>query len=364
MKTIIERLYNWYNGIKSPPEMVQIYPTNKCNLNCIFCVQRLHLYNLKDEISIQRLLEVTKEICKMGVEKILISGGGEPLLAPSKTLGIMKIVKSYRGEGCVITNNTCWKDSHLKILIEINWDKIMVSLHGSTSITHDYLTGSKHAFDRLLKNLNLLNYYKKKFNSDLPTVEFTFVLNKLNYMEVPGIISLAHELEVKGVNIEPLCINNKEAESIKLSENERKIFFKKVLPQAEKLAKKFNINTNLSKLKKAKFIEKAGKLKVEILKGCKNKGDPFLSSPCYEPWLWPKIEANGEVWPCSTVHFKTTNIKNRSFKEIWYGNVFNHFREKILQKQLPEECENCVLTHIPLQAALRSQLKKRILTEK
>ncbi|MEM5829495.1 MAG: radical SAM protein [Candidatus Aenigmatarchaeota archaeon] len=361
MESVIERLCNWYEGIKSPPEAVQIYPTNSCNLSCIFCVQRAHLYNPKEEISTKRLLEVTREICEMGVKKFLISGGGEPLLSPSKTLGIMKIIKSYGGEGCIITNNTCWKSSHLKMLIKIKWDKVMISLHGSTPETHNFLTGCNKAFTKLLKNLKLLNSYKKKFGSNFPLTEFTFVLNKLNYKEVPEIISLAYELGVKGVNLEPLCINNKEAESIKLSKDERRLFFKEILPRAEKLANKFNINTNFQQLKKVKFIEKAGKLKAEILKHCENKEHPFLSSPCYEPWLWPKIEANGELWPCSTVHFKTTNIKDKSFKEIWYGTEFENFRKRILKRELPEECQNCVLTHIPLQMELRKRLKENII---
>jgi MoaA/NifB/PqqE/SkfB family radical SAM enzyme len=363
MDTIIENLLNWYDGIKSSPEMVQIYPTNKCNLKCIFCVQRLNIYNLKEEVSKKRWLEVIEEICKMGVKKFLISGGGEPLSTPDKTFSIMKLIKSYNGEGRIITNGVLWNELFIKKTISMGWNWIMFSLHGANPETHDFLTSANGTFNKVIKNLELFLKYKRKMNCEIPSLEFTFVLNKCNFKEVPEMIKLANDFGIESVNIEPMCINNKDAEKIKLNEKDRKLFFKKILPEAKKLAKKLGIRNNFSKLEEFKLIEKAGELRNEIIKLNslkKPSKSSLLNSPCYEPWLWPKIEANGEVWPCSTIQMKTTNIKERNFKEIWYGEEFNKFRARILNFDLPEECKNCVITHIPMQKEIRKNLNEFI----
>lgn len=357
------RLYKWFNGEKAPPEMVQIYPTNKCNLKCIFCTQRVGIYNLKEEISKKRFLVIAKELCEMGVRRFLISGGGEPLCVPNKTFGIMKLIKSYKAEGRIITNGVLWNEKLVKKTIRMSWNTIVFSLHGSKAETHDKLTCVRGTFERVIKNLKMFDSLKKRMRSTFPSIEFTFVLNKWNFKEVPEMINLVNELGVESINVEPMTINNKEAERIKLDEKGRRFFFKKILPKAKSLAKSLNIRNNFSKLEEFTLIEKAGEVRDEILKlnNLKKPEKPsLLNSPCYEPWLWPKVEANGEVWPCSTVQLKNTNIKDRSFKEIWYGKEFNKFRKRILNFDLPEECKNCVLTHIPLQRKIREKLNEFI----
>jgi len=64
MDQISEKLFKWFNGSKAPPDMVQIYPTNRCNLECIFCTQRLNTYNLEEEVSNKKFLEDLKKVCE------------------------------------------------------------------------------------------------------------------------------------------------------------------------------------------------------------------------------------------------------------------------------------------------------------
>lgn len=352
---LIERLVEWYRGGKPGPDMVQIYPTNRCNLKCIFCAQRLNLYDLSKEVKHRRWLEITKEICGLGVREILISGGGEPLCVPKTVMKMMEIIKRANVEGRIITNGTLWTETLIKKTIEIGWDHVIFSVDGIGS-THDYLRGVKGTFNKILKNITIFRKLKKKLGSDKPFLEFTFVLNALNYKEVPKMIELANQLDVVHLNVEPVCVNNPFVEKIKMNVQMRNEFFTKILPIAEKLSKKLDITNNFESLKKVRIIEKTGKLRKLIMKG---KSSDFWNLPCYEPWLWPKIEANGEVWPCSTVGLKE-NIKEKSFKEIWFGETFNNFRGRIVKGELPEACENCVLTHLVFSREISKKLKKRL----
>jgi len=369
---ILKSLIYWSKGIKQPPDQVQIYPTNKCNLNCLFCCQQLGEYNIHKDVTKKKWLEVAEELCTMGVKNILISGGGEPLLS-NATIEMMELFKKNNVIGRMIHNGTLWTDTLINRTISIGWDSLIFSIDGLEK-THDFLRGKKDSFSKIIENIRRFNYIKLKLNKIKPIIETTTVLTVYNYKEIPNFVMFADSLDIKNITVEPVCVNNPSVEKMKLNKEQRTEFLEKILPKAEKIAKQRGISTNFHKLKEVKVIEKTGNLKDEILKGNKQinqetfiKNLPeslkrFINLPCYEPWLWPKIEANGEVWPCSTVPLKE-NIKEKSFREIWYGSEFAKFRDRIMNKDLPESCSNCVLTHLETNSKIRNPLLNLIQTK-
>lgn len=350
--SVVKKLINWNNGKKSGPDAVQIYPTNGCNLKCIFCVQQTGIYDLKDTISKNRWFEVVREICDMKPREILISGGGEPLFTPDVTLGIMKIIKDFGITGRIITNGTLWTESIIKETIEMSWDHVIFSIDGLEK-THDFLRGVEGSFKKTVETMRIFNTIKERMKKNKPLLEITTVLNTYNYKEIPFLIELGNSLKLSSINIEPLCINNPEDTKLRLDIEQRKEFFKDVLPKAKRSAEKYDIFNNFDRLERVRVIEKAGELKNTIIK---DSSSEFFDAACFEPWIWPKIEANGEVWPCSTVSLKE-NINDKSFSEIWFGKKFDEFRKKILNKELPEECNNCVITHIEKTESIKQKLK-------
>jgi MoaA/NifB/PqqE/SkfB family radical SAM enzyme len=355
---VIKRLIIWSNRGNAPPEMVQIYPTNKCNLRCIFCYQQLQKYDIDDIVPKERWLEIIEEICKLGVKKILISGGGEPLAEPDLTLKIMQKAKNFKIEGRMITNGTLWTDDSIKKTVRMGWDALMFSIDAPDEKTHDYLRGIKSSFKKSIDNIKKFQYWKERYNSYKPKIEFTTVLNIFNYRKVPGMVKLAKTLGVTSVSVEPVCVNNPDVEKMKLQKKEREEFFKVILPKMQEMAQKFGISTNCNILKEVKEFEKTGNLKDMISQSVK-KGkskNPFLNLPCYEPWIWPKIEANGDVWPCSTTPLKV-NIRDKDFKDIWFGSEFENFRKNIMNGKLSESCSNCVATHLAINKKIRKKLR-------
>lgn len=355
MDSIAERLTAWYNGEKNSPDMVQIYPTNGCNLKCIFCVQQLGIYDLGDTVSKKRWFETTREICEMRPREILISGGGEPLFTPELTIGIMEIIKKNGISGRLITNGTLWRESDIKKVVDIDWDHVIFSIDGLEK-THDFLRGVEGCFKKILEAVKLFNETKQRLTRSKPSLEMTTVLNIHNYKEIVPMVELASSLKLKSMNLEPICINNPEDAKLRLDLKKRIEFFEGILPDAKRMAEKYGIGNNFESLEKIKSIEKTGELKEIILK---KSGPDFLDSPCFEPWIWPKIEANGEVWPCSTVSLKE-NIREKSFKEIWFGEKFKKFRDRILRNDLPEGCNNCVITHTEKTNMIREKLRFKI----
>lgn len=352
---IIDRLIRWKKGEKAGPEKVQIYPTNLCNLNCVFCAQQNQDYGYENELSDKKWIDVIKEIIDLGTNRILISGGGEPFSRPGLTLKIMKIVKENNLKGRLITNGTLLNKKIIKEIVDIGWNSIVFSIDAPDAKTHDRLRGSKGCFKKAIDNLNNLNQLRRKEETD---IEINFVINKLNFKKIPEMILFSLKNELDSINFEPLTINNPKDEELKLNKGERKQLAKKIVPQALKLlqGKQNNLSHNLNQLKNIK-MEKAGEMKNEIVKK-ERENKEFEDSPCFEPWLWPKIEANGDVWPCSTAPLKE-NVKEKDFADIWFGKEFDRFREKIKSGEMTEHCDNCVTTHIEFNKKIRNELRSQ-----
>ena len=366
MERIISRLVEWAKGRKAPPQRVLIYPTNRCNLRCPFCYQRLKPYDYSKDLPKQRWLELTEELCKMAVDIIQISGGGEPLMVPDTTIEMMKTIKKFNVTGRLVNNGTMWRESDIKTTVEIGWDNVIFSVDGATPKVNDKSRGVKGTLVKILKNIKLFNEYKRKLKKEIPLLEFSTVVSKFNYFQLGEIIKLAHKLKISNITFEPVFVSNPNVEKIKVTKKERNFIMKKI-PKWKRIADKFKISTNLDVLFKVKEIEKTGHLKEKILDITESKKarHPFLKAPCFEPWLWPKIEADGRVGPCSTIFLsdfckKEVSVRHRSFKSIWYGKEFTAFRRMMLSGKLFDACKNCVSTHLDWNEKIRNELAKRL----
>lgn len=361
----IDSLVKWSKGKKAPPHKVLVYPTNKCNLNCPFCFQRLNPYDYSKDLSKERWIELTKELCEMGVNIIQISGGGEPLMTSDTTLRMMGTIKENETTGRMVNNGTLWKEEDIRKVVEIGWDNIIFSVDGAISKVNDKSRGVNGTFQKAVKNIKLFNHYKKTLRKDIPFLEFSTVVSKINFFQLDEIIKLAHNLNVSNITFEPVFVSNPSVEKLKVSQKEREFVMKKI-PEWEKLADSLKVSTNLDAVFEVKEIEKTGKLKEKIFEVSKTESlNSFLKIPCFEPWIWPKIEADGRVGPCSTIFLsdfckKEVSVKERSFEEVWYGEEFNAFRKMILSGKLCDACSNCVSTHLSWNSRIRKELKKAL----
>ena len=171
-------------------------------------------------------------------------------------------------------------------------------------------------------------------------------------------VDLAAANGIAHLNLEPVCFNNPYVEHIRLGEQEREELQSELLPPALERATGYGLSTNIRALMDIRQVEKAGEMREFILNRLDEPvpGRPLRELACYEPWLWPKIEANGDVWPCSTVPLGE-NILERSFTSIWDGEVFREYRRRIMERDLPESCRNCVVSHLTSNSEIRKLMR-------
>jgi len=363
MESITHRLAEWARGRKAPPHKVLIYPTNRCNLKCPFCFQRLEPYDYSKDLPRQRWFELTEELCKMGVDIIQISGGGEPMIVPDTTLNMMEIIKDHGIVGRIVNNGTLWKEEDVKRAVEIGWDNVIFSVDGATPEVNDRSRGVDGTLNKTVKSIEIFNQYKKRLGVGAPLLEFSTVVSKFNFSQLGEIITLAHRLKVCNITFEPVFVSNPSVEELKVSQRGREFIMGKI-GYWKKLSKSLGVSTNLDDVFEVGEIEKTGNLKEKILEISKSEvSHPFLRIPCFEPWIWPKIEADGRVGPCSTIFLsdfckKDVNVNKRSFEDVWYGEQFNEFRKSVICGNLFEACANCVSTHLSWNSRIREELGK------
>lgn len=363
METIIHKLNEWVRGGKASPHKILIYPTNRCNLKCPFCFQRLDPYDYSQDLSHERWIELANELCEMGVNIIQISGGGEPMIFPGTTIKMMEIIKDHGVTGRLVNNGTLWRDDNIKQVIEMGWDNVIFSVDGATPEINDQSRGVNGTFQKIVNNIKLFNRHKQLFKKDIPFLEFSTVVSKINFSQLDEIIKLAYNLKVHNITFEPVFVSNPNVEKLKVSQKERDFIMGKIA-EWKNLANSLGISTNLDTLLEVREIEKTGNLKEKIFEISKiESSHPFLRIPCFEPWIWPKIEADGRVGPCSTIFLsdfckKEVSVRERSFEDVWYGEEFEDFRKIIISGNLFDACANCVSTHLHWNLKIRDELKK------
>ncbi|MFB6076125.1 MAG: radical SAM protein, partial [Candidatus Aenigmatarchaeota archaeon] len=159
---IINKLEKWNEDKVAGPHKVHLYPTNRCNLRCPFCYQQLNPYDYSNVLSKEKWISIVKELCEMNVDVVRISGGGEPLLVPEKTLPMMKEVKKHSITGRMTTNGTLFDEEKILETVKMGWDHVVFSVDGPNSRTHDFHRGRKGTFGKVIKNIEKFNEIKSQ----------------------------------------------------------------------------------------------------------------------------------------------------------------------------------------------------------
>lgn len=351
----IKRIKNWMSGIPDNPITLELNPTNKCNSKCLSCWLREFEPEKNEELTSKELLKIIKEASDLGVKEVRIPGSGEPLTKP-KIMEVLKAIKKNNMHGLLITNGTLLDENKIEELVAIEWDCLTISLDAPDAQTNDYLRGLNRYFIKVIKNLELLKKIKNVEKKDKPLLRLNIVLSNKNYNKIKGLFELADKYGIKDVQIQTITVWGKAGEKLRLNKKEMKEF-QASIEDIKRFADEKGIWTNIETFKDSDLIEKTDKMDEVIQKKSKEE-NAFLNLPCFEPWYNMIILPNGTVAPCSISGGKEGDtLKNKTLKEVWFGEKFNTFRQNLLNNQLPEYCKTCcVAVHIENQR-IKKELK-------
>jgi len=317
---VVKRLVNWSYGKPSPPFKLEMWIPSGCNLKCKFC-NRWRIKDI-DGISDELIMSILKEAHSLGIKDFVISGFGEPFIRKPFLNILLKEVKNYEMNGCIVTNGTLLKKEDLEFLIDIKWNSVFFSLESCEASSHDSIVGMESAFGKLIQNVSNLSNIKEMTGSEYPIIHINVVLAKWNFKEVEDFIKLAKQSGVNKIDFQSLM-------SVKGNWGINKLeSFKKEVSSAVDLAKEYNIETNLDSFTDIDYIKYSNEVEKILSKDLEGK-EGFLSIPCYLPWWGMMITHNGKVGPCALLAERSKfDIYSSTLEDLWF-NKFDFFRKQM-----------------------------------
>lgn len=363
----IIRLLNWYEGKKQAPFKIDIEIHRRCNLKCLSCSRRadkkydyINEFSETIEMPKEKWLSIVDQAAELGVREWHIAGGGDPPFLAEVTFPVLERIKKHGMYGILTTNGTNLNDDHVRMLVDIGWDRVHFSIDGPDAETHDHLRGVKGCFDKTVATVKKLLEYRDSQGKNKPMLNTNTVLSIKNYKKLDKMVKLAHSLGIEYMFVEPLIVYSEYGKELKLREEHLKEFpFH--LKEAIIIAKKSRIDSNFSNFDKnldEELVKKSSFMHEVVKEDADKYEHPFLSVPCYDPWFHMTIKADGRVIACDVATDEGDNIKSKSLKEIWYGPYFEKHRKLLLSKNLPDFCAQCNPSHTTQRRRLRKEIEQ------
>jgi len=370
----------WAMGEEPGPYIVDLSPTDYCNLRCRSCWIRNPAYDGKldsrhYEIPTDRLIELIGEGAALGVAEWEITGGGEPLVRRGVTERLVERIMELGMSGNMTTNGTLFTPDLVERMVCGGWSKVVFSIDGHNEATNDYLRGGRGSFTRSLKGLTHFMEAKQRFKKKEPVIALNVVLSKRNVDHLADIIELATSYGVGMVNFEPITIHSPLGEALALGPSELQRLPEQAGRAAQE-AERQDVITNAMHYAEGDLASNANSMDCVIRREVNEETDgekpedliyadpstlDFLQLVCYEPWYHLVVKVDGQVGPCCIYKDVGINVKDHSLEAIWFGDHFKRIREAIRKKCLPRYCAICnagqVITNRQLRKEIASYLE-------
>lgn len=205
------------------------------------------------------------------------------------------------------TNGHFLDDKNCQETISSGLDRLIISVDGTTQETYEsYRIGG--SLDQVLEGARTMVKWKKKMDSATPHIIFQYLVVKPNEHQIPEIYKLAEEIGIDEVKLKTAQVYD----------------FKngnKLIPDQDKYSR-------YRKTASGEYVIKNN-----------------LLNHCWKLWHACVITWDGLVVPCcfdkDAVH-RLGNLKQTPFAEIWQGQTYQRFRQKLLVgRDQIDICNNC-----------------------
>jgi MoaA/NifB/PqqE/SkfB family radical SAM enzyme len=332
----------------TPPEHVYFSLTNRCNLRCKMCEVARSASSEEGELSTGKVKEIILQIRDMGINHIIFSGG-EPLLRKDLT----EIVRFAHENNIqmidLITNGTMLDSSTLGKLVDAGLTHIGVSIDGLSRVSSGIR--GPGVFEKVIKNLEDLNSYKKEHDTCLPSVGINFTIMGENIRDIPEMIGLARKLNCLFISFQPVLFNN-----TKMYMNKKNVLW----PSSVEIKELKRVTKQLVKMKKescgVNIFTDADV--ISALPDYFSGRRPRADFKCYEAIKRIVITCEGLLWSCQGI---LGDLKKNTLSQIWNSTETRNARRAI--KKCKRHClQDCVYFPSDIVKIARSITRPSFLT--
>ena len=189
-----------------PPVTVAIDPSNRCNLDCMWCNARTAMKKDKAMMTVKETEKLAKFFHKWGIKGTCITGGGEPLMNKDAVNSLLVECYDYKISNSLITNGTLMDDETIaNIAYTCRW--VGVSVDTSNKKTFKKLK-KLDKFDKVIENIKKIRKKIDESNSKCQ-IGFKFLLHPDNSNEIYDAVELAKKIGAHDFQLRPSAILGK-----------------------------------------------------------------------------------------------------------------------------------------------------------
>ncbi len=343
---IAARIRDRDRGGAPGPWTLELYPTLRCNLDCAFCDTTERHRPAVGELPVARQLAIVDEAAAMGVRRVAVLGGGEPLISAAAE-PLLRRVKAHGLAGFLTTNGTRL-DVFADTLVEIGWDEVHVSIDGASPTTHDALRGRAGAFRRTVAGLCRLRRRRDAAGADV-RLGIHSVLTNRNVDELAALVRLAAALGAARLEVDALVAYRPEQRALALGPAEEARLGERV---AEALAEadRLGVSTTLDRLR-------PDTLRRGARAPAPSDGTGLAAAPCLKAWHYLVVQSDGRTSPCCVLAGTGGSVADTPLATLWESDpALVAIRDGMRAGRPPGRCAECSENILAHERAIRARL--------
>ncbi len=338
-EAIAARVRRWDRGGSGGPFTLELYPTMTCNIDCVFCDTTYRKGKQHGELTAEDYWKLLDEAESLGVRRVFLLGGGEPLVRKDVTPELMRRIKAKGMEGLIATNGTLFDDGLIEQVLATRWDELHFSLDAPDPAINDYLRGRQGVFAKVAKVMCRLSGLKRARGDwgprDAPRLLIHAVVTNKNFHLFDAMVRFAHAVGAMRVNFDALIPYRPEQHALKLNADER-AQVPALARAAAVTAERLGIETTLESFLQPETMDRGD------LEFSQEGPRDAAHAPCLNPWYYLVVQPNGRVSPCCVISGPGEDVREAGLAATWLeGAYFQDLRRSMINKQVTDLCRNC-----------------------
>jgi MoaA/NifB/PqqE/SkfB family radical SAM enzyme len=310
--------------------VIRMDTINLCNLRCKMCYYSLDYKRKKEQMDLPLFRKIANEVFSK-TRFLYLSCATEPLMNRQFS-DFVRITGEYNVPfTSFCTNGQLLTEKVIQACMDTNLSEIIFSIDGATAETYEEIRrGGK--WDRLGKNLDLLQSMKRVANKTNPAVRMNFTCMHTNINELPAMVDFAADHDAASLHVRHLVSYDDSSYREELAY--RQLFNARAAEARRKAAMR-----RIQLFLPDPIPETTHSPKSCLTDGSKLRRPAEANPYCLLPWFQAIISWNGDYRVCS-LH-TLGNLREMSFDEIYNSPKMQEIRNAMVWRKATSCSWNC-----------------------